>query len=167
MDLLGEWSRWKPDSTPYILEADRNILLPLKNKWAVMNWKEAYDAADFGAPGDRRLHLGLLPLPFCGDLRRASIYVLMLNPGLGPNDYYGEYEVPEYRNALLSTLSQACSVERTPFLFLDPRFSWHGGFGWWHGQENYFASLSGWPKGIASPLRKLDRYWALSSLRLS
>jgi hypothetical protein len=56
-------------------------------------WLEAYRSLDYCASHDRRLHLGLLPQPFFGDLRRASIYVLLLNPGLGPDDYYDEYEV--------------------------------------------------------------------------
>jgi hypothetical protein len=60
--------------------------------------------------------------------------VLLLNPGLGPHDYYGEYEVPSYREALLANLRQDFRLGATPFLFLDPRFAWHGGFGWWHGK---------------------------------
>ncbi len=51
-----------------------------------------------------------------------------MNPGPGPHDYYGEYEVPKYRAALLANLKQG---PPTPFLFLDPQFAWHGGFDWW------------------------------------
>jgi hypothetical protein len=73
-------------------------------------------------------------MPFVGDLLRASIYVLLLNPGVGPHDYFGEYEVPAYRNALLANLRQQFGAGQLPFTFLDPLHSWHGGFAWWHGK---------------------------------
>lgn len=94
-------------------------------------WEEANKQDDFCRPGDRRLHLGLLPMPFVGDLRRATTYLLLLNPGLSPTDYYGEYEVPAYRDALVRNLKQD-HVASAPFLFLDPQFAWHSGFQWWH-----------------------------------
>jgi len=98
------------------------------------NWQEAFRAPDFCAPGDNKLHLSLLPQPFIGDVKNASIYILELNPGLGPSDYYGESEVPEYHDALLANLQQDFSKSDLPFLFLDPKFAWHGGFDWWHGK---------------------------------
>lgn len=98
------------------------------------SWREAYRARDFCEPGDKRVHLGLIPQPFCGDVRRASVYILLLNPGLGPQDYYGEYEVQAYRKALLANLRQEWPRGVMPFTFLDPRFAWHGGFEWWHGK---------------------------------
>lgn len=136
-DLLGEWAGWEHDEAPFILEADRVVLTSHRSTRAhvtINGWSAAYEAEDFGAPGDKRLHLGLLPQPFCGDLRTASVYVLLLNPGLGLTDYYGEYEVAEYRLALLATLKQEFRQGSIPFLFLNPQFAWHGGFGWWHGK---------------------------------
>jgi len=115
----------------------------------IRNWPDAHRAADFCAPKDHRLHLGLLPQPFCGDLRRASIYVLLLNPGLGPCDYYGEHEVPEYRKALLANLKQECDRASCPFLLRDPQYSWQGGFGWWH-----------WK--LAGVMSRLADTWAVS-----
>jgi hypothetical protein len=137
MDLLREWSHWNPATPPFILESDEVVLRSERSARAVItirNWPDAHRAADFCAPKDHRLHLGLLPQPFLGDLRRASVYVLLLNPGLGPTDYYGENEVPEYRKALLANLKQKFERRSLPFLFLDPQYAWHGGFGWWHGK---------------------------------
>jgi len=137
MDLLREWAAWEHGEAPFMLEGDRSILTSQRSARALVtirSWSTAHGADDFGAPGDTRLHLGLLPQPFCGDLRRASIYVLMLNPGLGWSDYYGEYEVAEYQHALLGTLKQEFQQGSIPFLFLDPYFAWHGGFAWWHGK---------------------------------
>jgi hypothetical protein len=133
--LLSEWEQWTPRGLPFALDADRETLAQSSNALAIFgSWSQAIGAPDFGQPGDTRLHLGLLPQPFIGDLRRASIYVLSLNPGLEPSDYYGEYEIPAYRDALLGTLKQQFYDCRLPFMFLDPRYSWHGGFRWWHGK---------------------------------
>lgn len=96
------------------------------------DWTTAIARDDYCAPGDTRLHLGLLPEPFCGDVRTATIYVLLLNPGLGPTDYYGELQVPAFRAARLQNLRQDFSAGDLPFYMLDPAFSWHGGFTWWH-----------------------------------
>jgi hypothetical protein len=139
-EILEAWSAWSSESRPYVLDADRDALLSGANRSAIVErygWREAHEAEDFGAPGDTRLHLGLIPQPFCGDIRNASIYVLLLNPGLGPSDYYGEAEVPEFRSALFDNLKQVFG-SRLPFMFLDPQFSWHGGYTWWHGK---FARL--------------------------
>lgn len=138
--LVAAWRTWTPGARPYVLDADRPVMLDAKTAGAISNissWRDAYSAPDFAAPGDTKIHLGLIPQPFGGDVMHASVYVLLLNPGLGPHDYYGE-EVPEYREALLATLRQDFSPDRFPFMFLDPQFAWHGGFGWWHGK---FAKL--------------------------
>lgn len=134
MDLLNAWAAWRPTTPPFVLAADRDILsanairdLPVVLK----GWRDAFRRDDFCAPGDRHLHLGLLPEPFTGPIRRASVYILLLNPGLGPTDYYGEYEVRAFRRARLQNLRQLRG-SYYPFYMLDPQFAWHGGFDWWH-----------------------------------
>lgn len=137
LDLLDAWSQFRPESPPFVLNSDREKLVSrgAPATFVVHNgWRTAAQAPDFCKPGDTRLHLGLLPQPFCGDLRRAEVYVLLLNPGLGPQDYYGESEVPLYRDALLRNIKQSFLGDEIPFLFLDPKFAWHGGFDWWHGK---------------------------------
>jgi hypothetical protein len=132
---LKAWANWQPKCAPYVLGPDGPVLDTARSREAIVNIKgspQAYSAPDFGGQNASRLHLGLLPQPFLGDLRRASIYILLLNPGLGPTDYYGEYEVPSYRKALQANLKQRVDKDSVPFLFLDPPFAWHGGFGWWH-----------------------------------
>lgn len=70
-------------------------------------------------------------MPFVGSLSRAKVFLLMLNPGLSPTDYFGEFEQPAYRSALQDNLAQKAN-RQFPFLFLNPHFSWHAGFGYWH-----------------------------------
>lgn len=140
-DLITAWAEWTAEEAPFILKADvPTMSSPRSLKASVIceGWEEAYNAPDFAAPDDTRLHLGLLPQPFVGDIRHAEVYILLLNPGLGPTDYYGEYQVPAYRDAMMANLRQDFPKGNSHFLFLDPQFSWHGGFQWWHGK---FARL--------------------------
>ncbi len=162
MNLLDAWADWRPDSPPFVLDGDREVLNSLQSARAVVthrSWKEAFQAPDFCAPG-RKLHLALLPQPFIGDVRKASIYILLLNPALSPSDYYGEYDVPEYREALLANLKQPPRSDTTPYLFLDPKFAWHGGFSWW---QNKLARVM----NVWRPARKVSFAEARSLLASS
>jgi hypothetical protein len=132
MNLLETWKKWTPSPPHLVLNQDEEFLTKNPDKLVVYNWKSFLQDPCFGLRGDKKLHLGLIPQPFVGDLKRASIYILLLNPGLSPSDYYGEYRVPEFRSALLNNLKQKWPSGRTPFLFLDPRFSWHEGYKWWN-----------------------------------
>ncbi|MBU4399332.1 MAG: hypothetical protein KKE86_08360, partial [Planctomycetes bacterium] len=123
------WKSYNPDMPPFVLPGDE-VLLHENNLICRYNgWKGFVSHPDWGAPGNTGLHLDLLPMPFVGNVESASVFLLMLNPGFGPTDYFGEYQVPKYRSALIDNLHQANGTE---FLSLDPKFSWHGGFNYWH-----------------------------------
>jgi hypothetical protein len=79
-----------------------------------------------------------LPAPWFGDLAAADIFILMLNPGLHPCDYYAEYHVPEYRAALVSNLRQRPDQE-FPLFHLDPQFSWTTGASYWRARLVWLA----------------------------
>ena len=135
--LLDAWARWKPRRAPFLLDTDREAFRSRRSRDSTVtrtSCRKAIRASDFAAPGDTRVHLGLLPQPFVGDLRRAKVYILLLNPGLGSGNYFAEYEVPAFRKAILSTIRQRFTGKAPRFLFLDPRFAWDGGFQWWHGK---------------------------------
>jgi len=151
-DLLKTWANWKADEPPFVLDGDREVFDSPRSKEAITihrSWQEAIRSPNFAAPGDTRLHHGLLPIPFLGNVRRATIYILLLNPGLGPHDYFGEYEVPKYRAALLANLKQKFKPGSIPFLALDPQFVWHGGFDWWHGKLSKVIEELAAAKGIS------------------
>ena len=135
MNLIEAWSKWEPGTPPYILEADRSLLYSMKSKKKIVvheSWEAAYSSDEFQGKADSSLHLGLIPQPFKGDVLNASIYILLLNPGLAASDYFGEHQVAEYRNALLTNLKQEFNYGKVPFFPLDPRFAWNGGFAWWN-----------------------------------
>lgn len=127
--LISAWNRFNPEQLPYVLPGDEAILDQVDLYCRHTGWDNFIAEPNFGMPGHSQLHLDLLPMPFVGNLKTASIFVLMLNPGFGPHDYFGEYMIPDYRTALLDNLRQTRS---NSFLFLDPRFSWHGEYDYWH-----------------------------------
>ena len=135
--LIGEWRKaagqWDVGSPPYVLEADASFV---ESHGIVMycSAEEGREAPDFYRPDrnrDRRLHVGLLPVPFMGDLLNASIYVLMACPGVTRGDYE-EYEQYAFRRALLANLKQERLDGFLPFPSLDPQFDWHDGFKYWN-----------------------------------
>ncbi len=158
MRLLDEWKEWAVQegacpvpSQGYLLNHDRAILGKLSdNQSAIVrdSWTDVVDAPDFGAEDRTAFHLGLLPQPFMGDLKNAEIYVLTLNPGYSPTDYFGEYCVPEFREALLRNLRQEHTSPAKRNLHLDPQYAWSGGYGYWHTRLSgiilEFAKTRGW-----------------------
>lgn len=93
-------------------------------------WDDVITDPQFGSDKDSRLQLGLVPQPFMGDLEAAKVVVLLLNPGLAPADFHAEFEHPAFRDALLQNLRGELRDTEFPFLFLDPAWSWTGGYAW-------------------------------------
>jgi hypothetical protein len=139
--LLSAWQKFELDRAPYVLPGDETILSNTDVFCRFAGWDGLIADPEFGTPASSRLHVDLLPIPFVRNLRSASVFLLMLNPGFGPHDYFGEYRVPEYRAALIDNLHQS---RTSSFLFLDPRFSWHGGYDYWHTKlRSVIASFAG------------------------
>ena len=123
---------------PFALPADLAMLNNEPSRVVTLASFEAYTAECLQHDNDSRLHLGLLPQPWFGDLESATVFILMLNPGLNPGDYFSEYRVPSYRNALISNLRQERGRE-FPLLFLDPELSWHPGARYFRGKLHWLA----------------------------
>jgi hypothetical protein len=66
-----------------------------------------------------------------GDLQRADIFLLLLNPGFNVADYCAEWNVPDFRQRMERNLYQRLEGAKFPFLFLDPELCWHPGYRWW------------------------------------
>lgn len=145
MNLLEAWREWSmPIGTPMILDGDEPILEAKRSRslYTMSNtWKEYTSEAAFGRGNDFRFHLSLIPVPFVGDLERAKIFILLLNPGLEPQDYYGELHVSSFRQRLLDNLAQRFNPGDVPFFCLDPTFSWHSGFAWWNAKLRRIISV--------------------------
>ena len=97
MDLLEAWKNWEPgDGPPYVLDMDADALNSRrwKKKTVTFTLEQAEEVANIygGKFNDRRLHLGLHPLPFTGNLKNASIYVLLANPSANIGSYKEQAE---------------------------------------------------------------------------
>lgn len=131
--LIETWRRFSVSKPPFILEEDRPFLPAEIIR--TYDSHESYIAGDiFCHKEDRTLHTGLLPIPYSGALENAKIFLLQLNPGLSPGDYFAEYHVAEFRDAQYRCLRQENANDDFPFIYLDPRFCWHPGFEYWQGK---------------------------------
>jgi hypothetical protein len=131
--LVNGWRASKRKSGVYLFDADYPFYDGPKGKHFVLytSLKDYIQSDEFGTD-DTRLHIGLTPQPYFGDLHRATIFLLMMNPGLSAADYYAERN-EDCRTALLKNLCQDYEgSDEYPFLFLDPNFAWHAGFDYWH-----------------------------------
>lgn len=169
MELLKAWRDWKFNSPPFLLGDDGVLLSGPKPETRVAihsSWESFIEMRDFGVPGDTRLHLGLIPVPFAGDLERAKVIVLLLNPGLEPDDYFGEFKVPGFRDRLVDNLRQDFNRTEYPFVYLDPAISWHSGYRWWHGKfQGVIVGLAkAWDVSYAEARRHLARLLACVEL---
>lgn len=135
--LLGAWKDWtdsaataSPDQT---LPEDRQRLNTLDGRRRVVRWASWRNCRDHFDPWDENtpLHTGLVPLPYVGDVRRAKVYFLLLNPGLSATDYYAEYKADGFRVRLLANLRQDFAETDYPFFPLDPECAWHSGNAFW------------------------------------
>jgi hypothetical protein len=80
------------------------------------------------APNDLGWKTELLPVPYLGNLKRAKIILLCLNPGYNRNLDKKAHEDKYYYQENLKSLN---FESHTPFYCLDPRFDYSGGYRWW------------------------------------
>jgi hypothetical protein len=132
-DLINFWQQCQLDKPPYFHPEDRSILWQKGGKFidAEMPDFDTLIAKERFGPFDSKLNLSLLPVPYVGDLGRAEIVILSLNPGLEYTDYWAESKMPKLRKRLVDDLRQSLSGAVFPFWGLDPQFCWHSGFVYW------------------------------------
>jgi hypothetical protein len=130
--LIKFWSRCEVDGQHLVHPEDWGVL-KLKGKKLISSIPGGFN--DFACSpmfDDPRLHLQLIPQPYAGDLRKAKVVIVLLNPGLTFTDYWGEAHISGFRERLIKNLRQtfddSCDF---PFLWLNPDLCWHGGFVWW------------------------------------
>jgi len=120
--LLKAWRGLSLTHRPYILAGDKIIkeyCQPYKC------FKDYVKKPDLATESPEKFHCGLIPVPYQGDIIKAKIYILALNPGFGPHDYYAESHDKAFRNARIQQLRQHGLDKDFPFMGLNPLFSWH------------------------------------------
>lgn len=126
---------WKDNldlkSGNYFAAADKQLLEENANLVPPQSFASFIKSKDYAEKNSQKVHVGLLPRPYSGDIENARIYFLMINPGFGPWDYFAE-ENPEYRKDAIQTLKQQRLDLQYPFSQLNPKFSWTGGGRYWN-----------------------------------
>lgn len=130
LTLVRSW-RTTPFTAPPYIHKDDDVLETAEAKRSFCIYRGFNDyvlSSDFGNNDDQKLHLGLLPAPYAGDLANATVFILTLNPGLSPMDYYSQsYHKPSCRDSL-ATIRQEGLDKRYPLSHLSPFRSWAGGY---------------------------------------
>ena len=132
--LFQAWKKCRIKEPPFIFPGDEVLLSPkLQDKVSThrsFNYfiKQATkgDYASYKAELNK-LQLGLIPMPYTGDLRKASIFILMLNPGFNAKHHFAEAN-PNFRRALIKNLYQQNLNKDFPFMSLNPQFAWHSDY---------------------------------------
>jgi len=127
-EFLTTWAayaRGRP-TPPYVLPGDEAIL---EFRSEANNLNLLAQSAGLVTPPPK-FHLDLVPTPFVGDVARAPVVVLLLNPGFAPIDYYAQTSSVEFRDFRWNTLK---GIE-TMHLGLNPEFAWCGAFQYWIGK---------------------------------
>lgn len=134
-ELVNFWRRYSLAAPPFAHPDDLSKLRQGNNRRFIDTEPTNFDTfiagPRFGDFVDHRLHLSLLPVPYLGDLSRAKIVILLLNPGFAYADYWAETKWPAFRKRLEDNLQQSFKGVDFPFLGLDPQFCFHSGFVWW------------------------------------
>lgn len=112
----------------YINNEDHSALQ--ENLVACKDFKEYIDEyLDKASSNKKRFHQNLYPVPYCGNLADAKVYIMSLNPGLD-SDYYDESD-KDFKAALKSNLAQDGANKDYPLFYLDPKFCWTGSARYW------------------------------------
>lgn len=132
--LVEAWRACPLDARPFVLPGDRELLAADCKRWFGSYDEFAESAFQLSYARYREemdnLQLGLIPAPYNGNLAKAKIFFLMLNPGFLPGNYFFE-QVPEFRAARIACLRQENAAHEFPFTSFDPRFAWHPGALYW------------------------------------
>lgn len=75
-------------------------------------------------------HCSLRPVPYLGNLQKADIFILLLNPVVGYSDY-GTDARAEFRDALVQNIHQNFEGDGGRCLALDPQSWWSSWFSWY------------------------------------
>jgi hypothetical protein len=102
--LIDFWSIYKNDGVHPHDSNFINASNSLRWGWQVAKRRASMFEANSSLHG--LLHLALTPQPFIGNIKKASIYILMANPGLDISDYDDDFGNSAHAAACQQNLSQ-------------------------------------------------------------
>ncbi|MFD1674139.1 hypothetical protein [Alicyclobacillus fodiniaquatilis] len=125
------WREFKEDANGYNVHPDDSVIT--ERQRTICSHKTHNDFMNdknFHKLLSGKLHLNLLPAPYIGNLKTASIYILSLNPGFGLSDYFVE-ENNDVHKVILDTLYQR-DFDGYPNICLNPKLLWTPGGQYWY-----------------------------------
>lgn len=158
MELLDFWKKLDLNKKPYLHPDDKDSL-NLNFCYSLNNLTNYYN--DIYWKDKNILHTDLIPMPYLGNLSKAKIFFLMLNPGFSFIDYYSEENSKAYRDTLVKNLNQDFSNTNFPFPFLNPEFLWTGGGQYW------FKKLKSYIQYVKNKNEFKDKTYSDASMFLS
>ena len=127
-NLLEAWRSLNTSKPPYILPGDE-IINGYNHK--CKNYKTFISDKNYGEIDSTKFHTGLLPVPYSGNILKAKIFILALNPGFSIRDYYEESYCRKIIRRRKQRLKDINSEKDFPWLSLNPEFAWTGGYEYW------------------------------------
>ncbi|MCL5288868.1 MAG: hypothetical protein M1453_12865 [Acidobacteria bacterium] len=117
-----------PEISPYILEIDRDSLSKLHERVLARGSE------------DHTINLTSVPEPFIGNPHSATVVLLNLNPGDGPEDKDAHLH-PRFRAAMFANLSH--NLKEYPFYPLHPELAWTPCAQWWRPRLRALCDIGG------------------------
>ncbi len=131
-DLVKFWSDFDLDQDRLIHPKDIEVLKEYFGQDVERDHEnfEKFVHGKFFGKSESRFHFSLPPAPFEGDLKKADIFILLVNPGFSPLDYYC-MQFDSVRKLTAGTFKQTFAHPEFPNHCLNPRYCWTGGYQWW------------------------------------
>ncbi len=129
-EIIKYWSEFDQNKLDHVHIHDEDRKIDFKNKQIkdVINYHDFIHHEKFGNVKNE-LHFNLLPEPYVGDIKNATIYILLLNPGFSIADYYVESK-DDLRQSILNSIKQEFKDEEYPLIWLNPKYLWTPGGQW-------------------------------------
>lgn len=123
-ELINFWKKFKPSSEDFCVHQD-DYKVMMKKRWqgasptgrsSVERFFEQLSSSELGD-----FHLSLTPVPYVGNLNKADIFLLMINPSLGYADY-GTDANPDFCEAITKNRNQDFSEAEQSCLALNFKY---------------------------------------------
>lgn len=122
-ELISAWRSLPLSTPPYVLSGDEAIIdNGLCHPY--QTYADFISNPEFGRSSPTKFHTGLLPMPYSGDIAKAQIYILALNPGFNPRGYYAESKGCSVRQERTRQLKQKNLDNKFPWSPLNPKYLW-------------------------------------------
>ena len=123
---------------PFVLPGDE-VIIERGLCHPYRNYSDFIADPEFERASPTRFHTGLLPMPYSGNIAKAQIYILTLNPGFSPRGYYAESRGRGVRQDRICQLKQQNLDRAYPWSSLNPKHLWSADYWYRHFRDMALA----------------------------